>query len=99
MPFLGRTEFGGPFDAYYEALQNLGAEYVRFAPWFPNPRVSCTPINGTSLCTMLSSVAKNCMGGLFQACCFYRRPFSSLFACFPRNATPLRIKSEFSCRF
>ena len=39
MPFLGRTDFGGPFNAYYESLENLGAEYVRYAPWFPNPRV------------------------------------------------------------
>lgn len=30
---------GGPFDAYYEALSNLGSEYVRYSPWFPNPRV------------------------------------------------------------
>jgi len=33
MPFLGRTDYGGPFNAYYEALANLGAEYVRYAPW------------------------------------------------------------------
>jgi hypothetical protein len=33
MPFLGRTSFGGPFDGYYTALSNLGAAYVRFAPW------------------------------------------------------------------
>jgi len=30
---------GGPFNAYYEAMANLGAEYVRYAPWFANPRV------------------------------------------------------------
>eukprot|EP00662_Eupelagonemidae_sp_cell21_P024126 gene24126-66057_t len=40
MPFLGRTNHGGPFDAYYEALSGLGAEFVRFAPWTPNPRVT-----------------------------------------------------------
>lgn len=39
MPFLGRTPEGGPFDAYYEALSDLGAEYVRYAPWYPYPRV------------------------------------------------------------
>jgi len=39
MPFLGRTREGGPFDAYAAALQNLGAEFVRFSPWFPYPRV------------------------------------------------------------
>jgi hypothetical protein len=33
MPFLGRTSYGGPFDGYYSALSNLGAAYVRFAPW------------------------------------------------------------------
>jgi len=25
MPFLGRTTYGGPFNAYYEALANLGS--------------------------------------------------------------------------
>ena len=39
MPFLGRADWGGPFNAYYEALANLGSEYVRYSPWFPNPRV------------------------------------------------------------
>ena len=33
MPFLGRTDWGGPFNAYYEALANLGSEFVRYAPW------------------------------------------------------------------
>ena len=27
MPFLGRADWGGPFNAYYEALANLGSEY------------------------------------------------------------------------
>jgi len=44
MPFLGRTNFGGSFNAYYEAMTNLGAEYVRYAPWFPNPRVVVTEL-------------------------------------------------------
>ena len=36
MPFLARgVDTGGPFDAYFEALQGLGNSYVRFAPWFP----------------------------------------------------------------
>ena len=39
MPFLSRADWGGPFDAYYKALANLGAEFVRFAPWHPDPRV------------------------------------------------------------
>ena len=45
MPFLGRADWGGPFNAYYEALANLGAEYVRFAPWFANPRVVVTELS------------------------------------------------------
>ena len=44
MPFLGRTGWGGPFDKYYEALENLGAEFVRMAPWWPNPRVVVTEL-------------------------------------------------------
>ena len=44
MPFLGRTPDGGPFEAYYTALSNLGAAYVRYAPWFPNPRVVVTEL-------------------------------------------------------
>jgi hypothetical protein len=32
MPFLGRTDYGGPFNAYFEALSNLGSEFVRYAP-------------------------------------------------------------------
>ena len=39
MPFLGEADWGGPYKAYHAALANLGAEYVRFAPWFANPRV------------------------------------------------------------
>ena len=39
MPHLARTPEGGPFDAYREALQNLGASYVRFSPWLVYPRV------------------------------------------------------------
>eukprot|EP01045_Picozoa_sp_COSAG04_P034109 COSAG04_NODE_7331_length_1146_cov_1.227316_1_plen_146_part_00 len=45
MPFLGRTPEGGPFDAYYEALSDLGAEYVRYAPWYPYPRVVVTELS------------------------------------------------------
>ena len=37
MPFLGRTDWGGPFNAYYESLSNLGAEYVRYV----RPRPCC----------------------------------------------------------
>eukprot|EP01051_Picozoa_sp_SAG22_P013847 SAG22_NODE_1605_length_4014_cov_1.785696_1_plen_426_part_00 len=39
MPFLSRSKDGGDFDGYYEALSNLGAEYMRFSPWFGYPKV------------------------------------------------------------
>jgi hypothetical protein len=39
MPFLSRSSEGGPFDAYFTALSNLGAEYVRYSPWYPYPKV------------------------------------------------------------
>ena len=52
MPFLARTRNGGPFNAYFEALQNLGSEYVRFAPWFPNPRAVVTELRPPD-CTVL----------------------------------------------
>jgi hypothetical protein len=32
MPFLGRTSEGGPFNGYFEALSNLGCDFVRYAP-------------------------------------------------------------------
>ena len=32
MPFLGRTPEGGPFNGYFEALSNLGSDFVRYAP-------------------------------------------------------------------
>jgi hypothetical protein len=44
MPFAGRTDFGGPFDAYYTALGDLGTEYTRLLPWFPNPKVVVTEL-------------------------------------------------------
>ncbi len=44
MPFLGRTPEGGPFEAYFEALSNLGSDFVRFAPWYPYPRVVVTEL-------------------------------------------------------
>eukprot|EP01051_Picozoa_sp_SAG22_P018814 SAG22_NODE_3282_length_1806_cov_2.055653_2_plen_456_part_00 len=61
MPFLARQpqtdpyvtdhHYGGPFDKYYAALQNLNASFVRFAPWCPNPRLvvpELTPPDCTS---------------------------------------------------
>ena len=34
MPFLGRADWGGPFNAYYEALANLGSEYGDSRPFY-----------------------------------------------------------------
>jgi hypothetical protein len=39
MPFLGEADWGGPFESYKKALGELDSEFVRFAPWFANPRV------------------------------------------------------------
>eukprot|EP01050_Picozoa_sp_SAG11_P000751 SAG11_NODE_26_length_23420_cov_40.459886_17_plen_184_part_00 len=39
MPFLSRSANGGDFNGYYNSLQNLGAEYMRFSPWFGYPQV------------------------------------------------------------
>jgi hypothetical protein len=44
MPFLGEADWGGPFDGYKKALDDLGSEFVRFAPWFANPRVAVTEL-------------------------------------------------------
>ena len=39
MPFLARTDYGGPFKSYQTALSNLNSSFVRMAPWCPNPRM------------------------------------------------------------
>ena len=39
MPFLGRTPDGGDFNGYFNSLQNMGAEFMRFSPWFGYPQV------------------------------------------------------------
>ena len=39
MPQLARTQNQSGFGGYMRALQQLGASYVRFAPWFGYPRV------------------------------------------------------------
>jgi hypothetical protein len=43
MPFLGRKSNGktkgGPHDKAMYWLSQLGADMVRFAPWFPNPKL------------------------------------------------------------
>ena len=64
MPFLGRTHEGGPFSGYMEALANLGAEFVRFSPWFPYPRVAVTEL-APSDCTA-SKPATNWNSTLFD---------------------------------
>ena len=64
MPFLGRTDYGGSFNAYYEALSNLGSQYVRYAPWFPNPRVVVTELTPSD-CTP-SAPATNWNSTLFD---------------------------------
>ena len=49
MPFMSRrggpnrtaddnTTLGGPFESYYSALQDLGSDFTRFAPWFGYPK-------------------------------------------------------------
>jgi hypothetical protein len=39
MPFLARgADEGGPFRSYFEAVQDLGADYVRFAEWGQYPK-------------------------------------------------------------
>ncbi len=45
MPFLARgVDEGGPFAGYQKALQDLGAEFVRFSPWYPYPLVAVTEL-------------------------------------------------------
>ena len=38
MPFLGEAAWGGPYSSYHKALTELGSDFVRFSPWFANPR-------------------------------------------------------------
>ena len=49
MPFMSRrggpnrtaddnTTLGGPFESYFSALQDLGSDFTRFAPWFGYPK-------------------------------------------------------------
>ena len=44
MPFLDRNSRDGNFDGYYTALSDLGAENMRFSPWFGYPRVVVTEL-------------------------------------------------------
>jgi len=48
-PFLTRdprahVHGGGPFSAYFNAMKDLGAEFVRFAPWYPYPKIVVTEL-------------------------------------------------------
>ena len=65
MPFLGRTDYGGSFNAYYEALSGLGAAYVRYAPWFPNPRVSHSDSKRICVATLFKIILSTYITG----CC------------------------------
>ena len=44
MPYAGRTDYGGPFEGYFEAQSELGAEYQRLLPWFMNPKAVVTEL-------------------------------------------------------
>ena len=48
MPQLGRTPEGGPFAGYEAALSNLGANFVRFAPWYAYPKVVVAELEPTT---------------------------------------------------
>ena len=65
MPFLSRVQEGGPFDAYFTALSDLGAEFVRFSPWYGYPRVVVTELTPPD-CTA-AKPATNWNSTLFDA--------------------------------
>eukprot|EP01043_Picozoa_sp_COSAG02_P045893 COSAG02_NODE_4242_length_5594_cov_2.769063_4_plen_715_part_00 len=65
MPFLSRAQEGGPFDAYFTALSDLGAEFVRFSPWYGYPRVVVTELTPPD-CTA-TKPATNWNSSLFDA--------------------------------
>jgi hypothetical protein len=37
MPFIARAPQGGPFNGYYEAFSNMGADCDRYSPWYGHP--------------------------------------------------------------
>lgn len=39
MPHLARVNEGGSFDGFFAAVQNLGASYLRYSPWYAYPGV------------------------------------------------------------
>eukprot|EP01065_Artemidia_motanka_P030594 TRINITY_DN36627_c0_g1_i1.p1 TRINITY_DN36627_c0_g1~~TRINITY_DN36627_c0_g1_i1.p1 ORF type:complete len:531 (+),score=147.45 TRINITY_DN36627_c0_g1_i1:55-1593(+) len=45
MPFLSRAGEGGNYSGYYRALSELGADYVRLAPWYPYPRITVAELS------------------------------------------------------
>ena len=70
MPFLSRSDDGGSFDGYFNALSNLGAEYMRFSPWVGYPKVvvpeleesSCPGSNWNS--TLMDQAMSDFMAGV-----------------------------------
>jgi hypothetical protein len=73
MPHLARVHEGGPFGPYLSALEDLGAAYVRFAPWFGYLRVvvpewtkaNCSGAGSSWNSTLLDAVLSDFM----QAVC------------------------------
>ena len=68
-PFLTRdpaahTHGGGPFASYLSAMKDLGAEFVRFAPWYPYPKVAVVELEPTD-CTA-TTPASNWNSSLFD---------------------------------
>jgi len=68
-PFLTRdprahTNGGGPFSSYFHAMKQLGTEFVRFAPWYPYPRIVVTELEPSD-CTS-TKPATNWNSSLFD---------------------------------
>jgi hypothetical protein len=68
-PFLTRNPSahvhgGGPFDGYLSAMKALGAEYVRFAPWYPYPKIAVVELEPSD-CTV-TKPATNWNSSLFD---------------------------------
>ena len=40
MPHLARVHEGGSFPGYYNAVADLGSQFVRFSPWYAYPKVN-----------------------------------------------------------
>lgn len=68
-PFLTRdpaahTNGGGPFSSYFSAMKAMGAEFVRFAPWYPYPKIAVVELEPPD-CTA-SKPATNWNSSLFD---------------------------------